>query len=88
MYYLDTNRPLLFSVELKRVRVSSQFNSVFIPYISTAKPFGLVYLSEDKQTRTLVSFDLGIFEISKIYQGYFQSLCRWLSYFLIRRQSC
>ena len=35
-----------------------------------------------------VSFDLAIFEMSKIYQGYFPSLCRWHSYFLIRRHSC
>ena len=27
---------------IKRVRVSSQFNSLSIPYISTAKPFSLV----------------------------------------------
>ena len=32
-------------------------------------------LSEDKQTRNLVSFDPANFEMSKIYQGNFQSSC-------------
>ena len=35
-----------------------------------------VYLSEDKQTRNLVSFDPTNFEMSKLYQGNFQSSCR------------
>ena len=61
------------------MHVSSQFNSLsFIPYISTAKPFSL----EDKQTRNLVSFDPANFEMSKIYQGNFQSLCRLAQLFL------
>ena len=41
MCCLDTNRPLLFLLN-KKGAVSSQFNSVFILYISTAKPFSLV----------------------------------------------
>ena len=61
---------------IKRVRVSRKFNSLFILYISIAKPIKGVYWSEDKQTRHLVSFDLANFEMSKIYQGNFQSLCR------------
>ena len=44
------------------MRVSSQFNSVFILYISTAKPFSLVRghieVNINKHARNLVSFDL------------------------------
>ena len=48
----------------------------------------MVYLSEDKQTRHLVSFDPAIFEMSKIYQGnFFSPYDVWHSYFSIPRQS-
>ena len=42
----------------------------------------MVYRSEDKQTRNLVSFDPANFEMSKIYQGNFQSCCRLAQLFL------
>ena len=65
---------------MKRLHVSSQFNNLFILYISTTILFSLlvrgVYWSEDKQTRNLVSFDPANFEMSKIYQGNFQSSWR------------
>ena len=67
---------------IKRVHVSRKFNSLFILYISIAKPFKGVYWSEDKQTRHLISFDLANLEMSKIYQGNFQSLCRLAQLFL------
>ena len=41
-----------------------------------------VYCSEDKQARHLISFDPANFEISKIYQGNLQSLCRLAQLFL------
>ena len=66
---------------IKRVRVSRKFNSLFILYISTAKPISLVR-SQDKQTRNLVSFDTANFEMSKIYQGNFQFLCSLAQLFL------
>ena len=61
---------------MKRLRVSNQFNSLFILYISTAKPFSLagVYWNEDKQTRNLVIFDPANFEMTKTYQGNFSVL--------------
>ena len=37
---------------------------------------------KDKQTRNLVSFDTANFEMSKIYQGNVQSLCRLAQLFL------
>ena len=70
-YVLFVYKPI-FSVIfclMKRLHVSSQFNSLFILYISIAKPFCSckgVYRSEDKQTRNLVSFDPANFEMSKI----------------------
>ena len=67
---------------IKRVRVSRKFNSLFILFISTAKPISLVYWSEDKQTRHLVSFDPASFKMSKICEGNFQSLCRLAQLFL------
>ena len=67
---------------MKRLCVSSQFNSLFILYISTAKPLSLAYWSEEKQSRNLLSFDPASFEMSKIYQGNFQSLCRLAQLFL------
>ena len=39
-------------------------------------------LSEDKQTRHLVSFDPANFEMSEIYQEIFQSSCRLVQLFL------
>ena len=64
-----------------------KFNSLFILYISTPNISVLwrAYWSEDKQTRHLVSFDPTNFEMSKIYQGNFQSLCCLASYFSIPR---
>ena len=49
----------------------SQFNGLFIPYVSTAKAFSLVrgISKQGKQTRNLVSYDPTNFETSKIYQG-------------------
>ena len=68
---------------IKMVRDSRKFNSLFIPYISTAKPISLVRgYTEDKQTRNLVSFDPANFEMSKIYQGNSQSLCLLVQLFL------
>ena len=66
------------------MRVSSQFNSLFILCISTAKPFSHVrgYSSKDKQTRNLVSINPANFEMSKIYQRNFQSVCRLAQLFL------
>ena len=67
------------------MRVSRNFNSPFILYISTAKLISLVrgvYWSEDKQEPHLVSFDPANFEMSKIYQGNLQSLCRLAQLFL------
>ena len=72
---------------IKRVRVSRKFSSLFILFISTAKPISLVYWSEDKQTRHLVSFDPASFKMSKICEGNFQSYAVWHSYFSIPRQS-
>ena len=83
MCYLYTSRPsLLFSVELKGF--TFQENSIFILHISTDKPISLVrgILNEDKQTRHLVSFDPANFEMSKIYQGNFPSLCCLAQLFL------
>ena len=62
---------------IKRVHVSRKFNSLFILYICKG-----VYWSEDKQTRNLANFDSANFEMSKIYQGNFQSLCRLAQLFL------
>ena len=69
---------------MKRLRVSSEFNRPFILYISTAKTFGLIrgYI-EDKRTGNLVSFDPANFEMSKIYQRNFQSVCRLAQLFLV-----
>ena len=68
---------------MKRLRVSSQFNSLFVLYISTPKLLSKgVYWSEDKQTRNLVSFDSANFEMSKIYQGNFQCSCCLAQLFL------
>ena len=64
---------------MKKLRDSSQFSSLFLLYIFTAKPFSL---GKDKQTRNLVSFDSANFEMSEIYQGNFQSLCRLAQLFL------
>ena len=41
-----------------------------------------VYWSEDKQARHLVSFEPANFEMSKMYQGNLQSLCRLAQLFL------
>ena len=67
--------------------VSSQFNSLFILYISTAKPFsllvrGYIEVKINKLTRNMVSFDPANFEMSKVYQENFQSSCRLAQLFL------
>ena len=87
MCYLYTRRPsLLFSVEYKGCTFQeSSINSLFILYISTAKPISLVmgYIEvKIRKTRHLVRFDPANFEMSKIYQGNFQSLCRLTQLFL------
>ena len=75
MCYLYRSRPcLLFSVELRGCAFQElKFNSLFILDISTAKPISLLrgYI-EVKINR----HDPANFEMSKIYQGNFQSLCR------------
>ena len=62
---------------MKRLHVSDHFDSLFILYISTAKPFSLL-------VRGYIEVKIN-FEMSKIYQGNFQSA--WHSCFLIPRQS-
>ena len=87
--YLYIYKPT-FSVvfcSMKKLHVSSQFNSLFILYISTAKSFsllvrGYIHGSDDKRTRNPVSFDPANSEMSKIYQGNFQSSCRLAQLFL------
>ena len=75
MCYLYTSRPSLsFSVELK----GCTFQESSTGFLSYTKPIS----SEDKQTRHLVSFDPANFEMSKIYQENFQSLCRLAQLFL------
>ena len=58
---------------MKRLGISSQFNSLFILYISTAKPFSLL-------VRGYIAVKTN-FEMSKIYQGNFQSSCRLAQFF-------
>ena len=65
---------------MKRLHVPSQFNSLFISYISTAKPFSLVRVYIEVKIKT--KSDPAKFEMSKIYQGNFQSLCRLAQLFL------
>ena len=56
-YVLFVSKPTSVIVcRIKKLVVSSQFNSFFILYICKARPFSLL-VSEDKQTQTLVSFD-------------------------------
>ena len=86
MCYLYTSRPsLLFSVELKgcAFQVSSIVSSSYtFPQPNLCLLVRGVYWSKDKQTRNLVSFDPANFEMSKIYQGNFQSSCRLAQLFL------
>ena len=65
------------------MHVSRKFNSPFILYTSTAKPISLVrgYI-EVKISKHDICFDLADFEMSKIYKGNFQSLCRLAQLFL------
>ena len=52
----------------KSERVPSQFNSLFIRYISTAKSISLVRVYvEMKINKHEICFDLANFEVSKIY---------------------
>ena len=53
---------------MKRVHVPSQFNSLFIRYISTAKSISLVRVYiEIKINKHDICFDLANFEVSKKY---------------------
>ena len=64
---------------MKRLGVSSQFNSLFILHISTAKPFSVLvrgYIEvKINKPRNLVSFHPANLKMSKIYQGNLQSSC-------------
>ena len=67
------------------MRVPRKFNSLFILYISTAKAIslarGYIEVKISKQPHQ-VGFDPTNFQMSKIYQGNFQSLCRLAQLFL------
>ena len=53
---------------MKSVHVPSQFNSLFIRYISTAKSISLVSVYiEMKINKHEICFDLANFEVSKMY---------------------
>ena len=76
-YVLFVYKPTLSVIFcwMKRLRVSS----LFILYISTAKPFSLVrgvYWSEEKQARNLVSFVPAYLRCLKYIKGIFNPLAQ------------
>ena len=75
---------------MKKVPVLGQFNSLFILYISTAKPFSLsrgyieVKINKHEIWSALIQLTL---RCLKYIKGIFNSCIVWHSYFLIPRQS-
>ena len=71
---------------MKRVHVSSQFNSLFIPYISTARPFSLVKgnievkVNKHEIWSALTQLSL---RCLKYIKRIFNPVAVWHSYFLI-----
>ena len=81
MCNLYTSRPsLLFSVESKGI--AFQVSSIVFSSYTFLQSLVRGYIEVKINKRDLVSFDPANFEMSKVYQENFQSLCRLTQFFL------